>query len=164
MTTTLGRLAGGVAIIVCCSAAIAADDLKIARLATCQDSWLDMKDDPVRSREFAQSVQAAFKQKGNTATFVPRSKVAVGGLPVLEAYPESMGMGVGFSVLVQAPFDKAKAVVESLAGTKVEDCDTSDGMRMCGHEVTPKRTITLLTDAANTSGKTLIGCYYYYEK
>jgi hypothetical protein len=140
----------------------AADDLQISRLATCQDSWLEMKGDPVRTRALGEHFDASFTRKGNS--FVPRSTMTVGGLSVVEAYPESVGMGVGFSILVSAPFDRAKAAVENLAAARLEDCDTSDGMRTCGHEVGPKKTITLMTDAAGKSGKTLIGCYYYYEK
>ena len=146
------------------AALLSADDMKIERLATCQDSWYEMKDAPARSLSFAQNFNAAFTQKGTTAVFVPKSKVIVAGLPVLEAYPESTGMGVGFSLTVDAPFDKARAGVEKALGKSLKDCETSDGMRTCGLEIGEKKTVMVLADARGKSGKTLVGCYYFYAK
>lgn len=146
------------------TATVSADDIKIERLATCQDSWLEFKDDPVRSQAFATSFMGAFNQKGNTAAYTPTSKVTVVGLPVVEAYPESVGMGVGFSVALDATFDKARAAVEKAIGKKLTDCETGDGMRMCGLEIAEKKTVMLMSDANGKSPRSLLGCYYFYAK
>ena len=87
----------------------AADDLSIERLATCQDSWLDWKNrDPVQLRKFAESFQSNFLQKEKDPFFVPKSNQTVAGLRVARVFPESIGMAVGFSVVVNANFDKTK--------------------------------------------------------
>ena len=141
-----------------------ADDMKIERLATCQDSWLEFKQDPAKSQAFAEGFLAAFTQKGNSGTYTPKSKVLVATLPVVEAHPESMGMGVGFSVVLDGTFDKAKVSVEKATGQKLEHCEKGDGMRMCGHELGEKKTLMLMSDEAGKSNRSLLGCYYFYEK
>jgi hypothetical protein len=147
------------------SLAIGADDVnRIERLATCQDSWLEFKDDVVKSRAFAETFINSFTQKGNTGTFTPSSRLLVAGLPVVEARPETMGMGVGFSVLLDGGFEKAKAGVQKVVGRSLEDCDTSDGMRMCGHQFAPKKTVMVITGDDGKAPRTIVGCYYYYEK
>src|SRR5215467_13383535 len=93
----------------------AADDL-LQRLATCQDSWLDMKNDPDKIKQFAESFNASFVQKQDAPSFVPRTRMLVAGLPVTEAYPESVGMGVGFSVVVDANFETSKGALEKMTG------------------------------------------------
>ena len=157
------RLAPALLIALASTAAISADDLKIERLATCQDSWLEFKEDPAKSQAFAEAFMASFVQKGNGGTFTPKSKVMVAGLPVVEAHPESVGMGVGFSVVLDGALDKAKTNVEKMTGMTL-DCEKGDGMRMCGHEIAEKKTLMLMSDEAGKSNKTLLGCYYFYAK
>ncbi len=140
-----------------------ADDL-IEHLATCQSSWLDWKDDPVRTKTLAESFNAAFVRKSNSQAWVPRRSVLVVGLPVVQAFPESVGMGVGFSVTLDANFDKARPQVEKAIGKALENCETGDGMRSCGLEVGQKRTLMLMAGDNGKSKTTLLGCYYYYEK
>jgi hypothetical protein len=141
----------------------AADDL-LQRLATCQDSWLDMKSDPDKIKQFVESFNAAFVQKQDAPSFVPKTRMLVAGLPVTEAYPESVGMGVGFSVVVDANFEKSKGALEKMTGKSLKQCETGDGMRTCALEIAEKRTLVIMADSDGKSGTTLLGCYYYYEK
>jgi len=143
--------------------ALAADDL-IQRLATCQESWVDMKDDPAKINQFAESFNAAFAPKQNGASFVPKTRILVAGLPVTEVFPESVGMGVGFSVIVDAPFDQAQIAFERTTGKSLKRCETGDGMRTCELEVAQKRTLVIMADSDGKSSTTLLGCYYFYEK
>jgi len=142
----------------------AVQDLTVERLATCQVSWLDAKDDPVRVKAFGDILMSAYLQKDNQPYFVPKGKATVAGLPVLRLFPDSVGMGVGFSVVVQSDFDAAKKSVEKAAGVTLGDCEKGDGMRTCGHELGPKKTLTLMSSEDGKSQETLVGCYYYYEK
>jgi hypothetical protein len=145
--------------------AVAADDInRIERLATCQDSWFEFKDDPVKSQAFSQTFISSFVQKGTSGTFTPKSTFVVAELPVIEAHPETMGMGVGFSVVLDGTFENARANVEKVVGQKLKDCQTGDGMRMCGLEFAPKKTLMVMSDDGGKSGRALVGCYYFYEK
>jgi hypothetical protein len=139
-------------------------DQAIERLATCQDSWREWKDDPVQSRKVADLFNSTFVTAAKDGSFAPNKKVTVVGLPVLQVYPESLGMGVGFSVIVAASFDVAREHVEKAVGKKLADCDRSDGMRTCGLEIAKERTITLMAGETDTRRRTLVGCYYLYEK
>lgn len=146
------------------AAPLGADTAIIERLATCQDSWLDWKDNPVKMQPLADTFNASFKEKDRK--WIPTSKVLVAGLPVVQAFPENVGMGVGFSVIVDAPFERARAGVEKIIGKPFKKCDSGEGMRTCELELAPKRTVTLLAPEAGSKApnQTLVGCYYYYEK
>ncbi len=136
----------------------------LEQMTTCQDSWLDWKDDPVSTARHRDSFRAQFRQGDNEAFFVPISSATMMGLPVSQVYSNSVGMGVGFSVQVKAPFDRAKKAVEQSIGKPLKKCETSDGMRTCELEIGEKRTVMLLSDATGKTGQTLVGCFYYYEK
>lgn len=139
-------------------------DTMIERLATCQDSWRDWRDDPVQTKKMAELFNGAFAEPAQDGSFAPKTKVQVVGLPVLQVFPESVGMGVGFSVILDAAFDAAKEHAEKALGKALSECETGDGMRMCGLEVAKERTITLMAVEADTKKRTLLGCYYFYAK
>ena len=141
----------------------AADDL-IEQLATCRVSWLDWKNDPVQAGKFAETIHGTFVQKPRGPAWTPKKPVLVGGLSVVEAFPESVGMGVGFSLTVDATFDKARAVFEKLAGKTFKTCETGEGMRSCELEIAEKRTLMILGGDSAKSKTTLLGCYYFYAK
>jgi hypothetical protein len=150
------------AIVTTAPRARAADDL-ISQLATCQASWFESKEDAAQTQKFAEAFNAAFVEKSDPRRWVPKSKVLVVGLPAVQAFPQSVGMGVGFSVLVDAPLDKARAAVEKTVGKSLKNCETGEGMHTCDLAVAEKRTVMVMsTDADKT--KTLVGCYYFYEK
>jgi hypothetical protein len=137
----------------------ATSDNLVERLATCQDSWFDWKDDPVRMQKVVEALHSAFAQSPNGGSSVPRTAVQVAELPVVEAFPESVGMGVGFSVIVDASFDKARGSVEKATGNSFTQCETGHNMRTCGLEISEKRTLVLVAGDDEKSKQTLVGCY-----
>ncbi len=143
----------------------AAADAGIERMALCRDSWLDWQKagDP-RLPALAAHFRGAYTQNGNDPYFTPKSPTTVLGLRVLQLYPGSVGMGVGLSILVDAPFDKVRASLERTLGKPLKKCDASDGMKTCELEIAEKRTLTLMTQDDPKTKSTLLGCYYYYEK
>jgi hypothetical protein len=136
----------------------------IERLATCQDSWMDWKDNPTQMKAVADAVTTAFTRKADGAAWAAKGPVTVIGLPVSEAYPQSVGMGVGFSLTVDATFDTTREHLEKAVSRSLTHCETSDGMKTCDLELAPKRTLMLMAEASAKSKATLLGCYYLYEK
>lgn len=144
---------------------LAADDAALTHMALCQDSWVEWgKNDPARFKMFAEHIHAAFSHHDNEPHWLPKASVSVLGLDVAQAFPDSVGMGVGFSLTVDAPFDKARAAMEKALGKTLHHCEVSDGMKNCELEIAPQRTVTLMAGDSPKSHQTLIGCYYYYEK
>jgi hypothetical protein len=145
----------------------ATDNLSIERLATCQDSWLDWKSsDPVQLKKFVDRFRSDFfSRKESDAFFVPKSSQTVAGLPVAQVFPQSIGMAVGFSVVVNANFDQTKTSLEKKIGKVLKKCEPpSDNMRTCELEIGEKKTILLMAEDNAKSTTTLFGCYYFYEK
>ncbi len=143
----------------------AADDMALERLATCQESWLVWsKTDPARLKTFRDEFQADFSPSGNDAFFVPKTAKSIMGLRVVQAFPDSVGMGVGFSVLVDGAFDTARAAVEKTLGKSLGKCENGENMRSCELEIAEQRTLMLMAQDDPKSSDTLLGCYYYYEK
>jgi hypothetical protein len=142
----------------------AADDAAIARLALCQDSWADWsKSAPERLNALGAHFRATFTQKEGDAFFVPLKPTTIAGLRIVQAFPGSVGMGVGFSLIVETDFATARKVMEKTLGKTLGKCEASDGMHSCEFGFAPQRTFTLMAEDG-TKNRTLIGCYYYYEK
>jgi hypothetical protein len=155
----------GVALLLVITPAWGADDVSLARMATCQDSWLDLqKSDPAGLQAFGQRLHAAFSQHDNDAFVVPMSRTEILGLRITQLFPNSVGMGVGFSVTVAAKYDEAKHRLEKTLGKPLVHCETSDGMRSCDLQIAEKRTVMLMAEDDPRATSTLIGCYYFYEK
>jgi hypothetical protein len=152
--------------LVTAAAARAADNLSIERLATCQDSWLDWQSsNPAQLAKFIEDFRSAFLQKKDTDAFlVPKLSQTVVGLPVAQVFPESVGMAVGFSVVVNANFDKTKATLERKIGKALKCERPSDNMRTCSLELAEKKTIVLMAEDNPKSMTALFGCYYLYAK
>lgn len=145
--------------------ALAAEDVGLARMATCQESWLDWQTkDPAQLKQFGDHLHSEFSEHGNDAFVVPNGSVSIAGLRVLQLFPNSVGMGVGLSVTVDAPFDKARQAIEKVAGKPLGKCETGDGMRSCALEIAEKRTLMLMAEDNAKATTTLVGCYYFYEK
>lgn len=143
----------------------ASDDSGLTRMALCQDSWLDWsKTDAAKLKAFGEHFRTNFTHKANDAFTTPKAETSILGLRVAQVYPDSVGMGVGLSILVDADFDAARAVVEKSLGKKLGHCETSDGMRACELQIAEKRTVTLMSADSPKTKQTLIGCYYYYER
>lgn len=146
------------------SAGIANDD-SIERMVLCKDSWLDwQKSGDGRLQQLATHFQSTYTQKNNDPYFVPKAPTAVAGFRVLQFFPGNVGMAVGISVLVDAPFDKTRQSVERLLGKKLQHCDSSDGMKTCELQIAQQRTVTLMSGDDPKAKSTLIACYYLYEK
>ena len=142
-----------------------ADDPRIENLALCRDSWLDWKNtEPAKLDSFVAYFRTVFEPHGNDAYVVPKSAMTVAGLKVTQVYPQSVGMGVGFSVLVDATFDAARHALEQRLGKPLAQCETSDGMRTCGLQIAEQRTVTLMSSDTPNDKRALVGCYYFYEK
>jgi hypothetical protein len=152
--------------LVAAAAARAADNLGIERMAICQDSWLDWQSsNPAQLAKFIEDFRSAFLQKKDTDAFlVPKSSQTVVGLPVAQVFPESVGMAVGFSVVVNANFDKTKATLERKIGKALKCERPSDNMRTCNLELAEKKTIVLMAEDDPKSKTALFGCYYLYVK
>jgi hypothetical protein len=141
----------------------AADDF-ITQLATCQISWVDFKDDAAQMVKLADAWNASFTQKSGSRQWTPKGKVLVLGLPAVQGFPQSVGMGVGFSVLLDATLEQTKTNLEKAIGKPMKNCETGEGMHMCDLSIAEKRTLTLMSSDADKGKTTLLGCYYYYEK
>ena len=115
-------------------------------------------------KKFGDEFQADFSQNENGGYFIPKTEKTIGGLGVLQVFPESVGMGVGFSTVVDATFDNARRTFTKTLGRSLEKCETSDNMRSCELEIGEKRTFVLMAEDDAKSTTTLVGCYYFYEK
>jgi hypothetical protein len=107
---------------------------------------------------------------GRLQTQRPRSRLHTAqasfdsGINITEAYPESVGMGVGFSVLVDAEYDKVKGSLEKQVGKTISACGKEGDSRSCEHKIGEKKTLVLFESGRGKNAKTLFGCYYFYAK
>jgi hypothetical protein len=139
------------------------DDEALQRLATCADSWLTWKDDPSRMAQWLGEFQSRFLPDAIGPAFRPKAATQVLGLPVVQVFPESVGMGVGFSLTVEAGFDRARQVLEAQLGTVLK-CTQGDGMEACEAPLGEKRTAVLMVNDNTRTQTSLLGCYYFYGK
>jgi hypothetical protein len=162
----IASLAGLLLVLPCAGApAFGADDAGIERMAICKDSWLDWKKgDPERLAALGDHIRTGFSQHGNDPFLVPKSSLSIAGLRVTQLYPDSVGMGVGLSVSVDAPFDETRRKLETVLGKPLGQCETSDGMRTCALKISDMRTVMVMAADKPKTATTLVGCYYYYEK
>ena len=156
-----------IAALACAAApAMAADDPQLQGLATCRDSWFEWKDDAAKVTQFGQFIHTRFTP-AEAAGFKPKAPTSVLGFPVVEVFPQSIGMAVGFSVLVDGSGDKVRAVFEKQIGHAMT-CEASDGMKSCEYKIAERKSASLLSDDSSHDSShdktTLIGCYYFYEK
>jgi hypothetical protein len=157
--------AGALALAVILCPALAADDDALSRMALCKDSWVEWsKSDLPKMKAFADGFRAQFTPHDNDPFALPKGSVSVLGFRVTQGFPDSVGMGVGFSLTVEATFEDARKAVEKALGKPLTKCDTGEGMRSCELEVAPQRTVMLITEDTPGARKALIGCYYFYEK
>src|ERR1700733_2163477 len=140
----------------------AADDTTVERMVTCKDSWCDgQKSDPAELKPLGTHLHAVLQENGNDPFLVPKARLSIAGLNVKQVYPNSLGMGVGFSVLVDATFDQARHAIEKSLGKPLSKCEVSDDMRTCGLEITDKRTVMMMAPDNQKGAGTLVGCYYF---
>jgi len=142
----------------------ATDDIHIERLATCQDSWIEWENEPSKQKDLSKDINSTFVEKGNSGFLVPKSEKSVFGLKVVQLFPESIGMAVGFSVMVEGDFKTTRETLEKRLGKLFKKCETGDDMLSCELEIGEKKTILILAEEDGKNIKTLFGCFYYYEK
>ena len=142
----------------------ALEDTGIERLAICQDSWVAWKNEPAKLEALSQGIRASYERQQGQPFLVPKAPRTVLGLPVAQLFPDSVGMGVGFSVLVDANFDKTKKALEQKTGKVLNQCETSDGMLSCELKLGEQKTLLILAQRGGKGKTTLFGCYYFYEK
>lgn len=141
----------------------AADEPQLQRLVSCQDSWLDWKNDSARMARFADYFESSFERSAEGDAFKPKSSTKVLGHEVSQVYPQSVGMGVGFSAIIDAGFTQARAGIEQQLG-KPMTCALSDGVRACEIKLGDKRTALLMTGQNGQAKTSLVGCYYFYQQ
>ena len=143
----------------------ATDDDALTRMALCKDSWVEwQKSDPAKMKAFADRFHGQFSPHDNDPYFLPKANVSVLGFHVSQAFPGSVGMGVGFSLTVDATFDDTRKAVEKALGKKLGKCESGEDMRTCELDIAPQRNVTLFAEDKPNAKHTLIGCYYFYEK
>lgn len=143
----------------------AAHDSIVERMVTCRDSWLDWKKtDQAQLKRFGDHLGSILSENETSGSFPTKTNTSIAGLHVVRVSPENVGMGVGFSVVVEAPFDVARRTVEEVFGKSLTKCDSGENMRTCELKIAEKRTFTLLAEDNAKSRTTLLRCYYYYEK
>ena len=135
----------------------------LQRLALCQDSWYEWKDDEARAKPYVQYFETQFRPSKEPAAYEPKAPLKVLGWNVTHVYPQSIGMAVGFSVVVQADFATTRAAVEKQLGKRMK-CETSDGSTACELQVAEKKVASILTPDDGKAKSSLVGCYYFYEK
>lgn len=161
----LHTLAWGILALGLLAPAFAADDDALTRMALCKDSWFEwQKSEPEKLKAFADAFHAQFSPHDNDPYFLPKAKISVMGMNVSQAFPGSVGMGVGFSLTVDATFEDARKAVETALGKKPQKCESGEDMRTCELEIAHQRSVTLLAEDKPGARRTLIGCYYFYEK
>lgn len=141
------------------------EDIHLGQLATCQESWLDWEDDDQRMGQYIDRFNTNYTRIEEEPAFLPKTPAKVLDFPLVKVYPQSVGMGVGFSVQLDGQFSKIRSQVEERLGNPLE-CSSDEDMTSCGLELGQNKTVTLTAfgDDAGADSANLLGCYYYYEK
>lgn len=163
MKTLALTLVATLAAAIACGNAQAAGEPSLQRLALCQDSWFDWQDDTARMDAFRHYLEGQFERGTDDGAFTPKTPLKVLGHSVSQVYPQSVGMGVGFSVVVDAGAAQARAAVEKQLGQPMS-CSTGDGVRSCEIKLGAKKTVLLMTGQNGQAKTSLVGCYYFYQQ
>lgn len=142
--------------------AAAADESMLQRFGTCQESWLDWQENDPRQSQFVRNLEARLNRQDVSAGFTPKSPMTAFGLPVSQVFPQSVGMALGFSMIVDADFVQTRRAFEKQLG-KAMNCAISDGVPSCELKLGAKRIAVLATDDPRRK-TTLAGCYYFYQQ
>lgn len=142
----------------------AADEPRLQRLAHCQDTWLEWKDNAKRMAKLSNYFETQFARRSEDAAGFPSKSPTIAlGWPVTLVYPQSVGMGVGFSMTVAADHPQMRSGIERQLGKPLA-CKNSNGIRACEDELGAKKTVLLMTDQDARAKSSLAGCYYFYDK
>lgn len=139
------------------------NDAGVLRLLTCQDAWMDWSDDPVKLEKIGTALRLHYAQSDRDSSFVPNKPMSVLGHRVVQLYPQSFGLGVGYSVIVSASFDNAKASIEKQTDKPFDLCDSASDGKACTRQISTRK-ILMVHDNGSANATTLIGCYYLFVK
>ena len=140
------------------------DDAGVLRFLTCQDSWMEWKGHPIEEQKFVDAQKANFRQNESDDSFVPIKPMSILGHRIVQLYPQSVGMGVGYSVIVNASFEAAKTSLEKQMGKPFTRCQAASEGKFCERELAKLKTVMLMEGSRGKDAKTLFGGYYLYEK
>lgn len=138
-------------------------EAQLLRLATCEDSWLEWKADRPRLQRFATALHAQFSAEPKSPAMKPNRPTRLMGLAVTQLFPDSVGMGLGFSVMLQADLQQARQRFEAQLGRPLS-CETGDGMVACELPLGEKKTAMLINGDKGRSPTSLLGCFYFYQQ
>lgn len=147
----------------CAAPAGAADDALLHRMALCQDSWLDWKNDEARVTRYVAEVESRFTHTARGPSLTPKAPTRAFGLPVAQVFPQNVGMALGFSVMVNADFAQARRALEGQLGRTMK-CEGSAEGQGCEAKIGEKKTVVLMSDGDGKAKQTLLGCFYYFER
>ena len=140
-----------------------AEETWLGKLATCQETWFDWKDDDLRMSQYLDRFNANFTHGEDDPAYLPKGPGKVFGFPLIKVYPGSVGSGVGFSLELGGQFAKIRSQVERALNMSLE-CSSSDGMTSCGVELGENKNVVLTAFGNGDAAINLLGCYYTYEK
>ena len=163
MKSPLVALAAMLAVIATSHALQAVDETQLQRIALCQKPWHDWKDGDVSTTRFVSYLESRFGRGPQGDAFTPKFEAKVLGYAVTQVYPQSVGMGAGFSLLIDANLIQARGGIERQLG-KPMTCSSTDGVRSCEIKLGPKKTALLMTAQNGHANTSLIGCYYLFQK
>jgi hypothetical protein len=136
----------------------------LARLATCEESWYDLRKDNARMSVFAEALRTQFRPQDRSPVWKPIERTTWLGAEILEITPQSVGMGLGFAVTLKLPYAQARPAYERVLGQTMARCEASDGLHSCERTLAPKRTALIMAPQHKPELGTLLGCYYFYEQ
>lgn len=136
----------------------------LQKLATCEDSWYDLRRDAARMQAIGAALRAQFTPQDRNPAWKPNGPVSWLGAEVLELTPESVGMGLGFAVTLKSPLASVQPAYERQLGQALGRCEVGDGMRTCELKLADKRTAVLMAPLNKPELGTLVGCYYFYQQ
>lgn len=139
------------------------DEASLGKFAMCQESWFGWKHDEGRMGQYFDRFNANFTRSEEEPALLPKGPGNVLGFPLIKVYPQSVGMGLGFSVQLGGQFVKIRSEVEHRLGKPLE-CESSDGMTSCGVELGENKSLTLTVFGKGADAINLLGCFYEYEK
>ena len=85
-----------IGLVIAVASAWADEDVTLARMATCQESWLDWQTkNPAQLKQFGDRLHAEFSQHGDDAFVIPNANVSIAGLRVTQLFPEQRRHGRG---------------------------------------------------------------------
>lgn len=155
-------LAATTALSLAAPAARAADEAPLHRLAVCGESWLDWKQDPAAGQRFGTYFLDRFEAVARSPAWRPKAALTVFGLPVVQVFPESVGMARGFSVELRGSHDSARRAMEAAIGRTMR-CEKGDGTLDCEARLAERRTAFVITSDEGRGTQTLVGCFYDYQ-